>query len=250
MAWETSCSFRASTARQSLHITKRSNSTPDRRSRTCGWASARSTRAIWTRPWPHTGAGRSCAPTVVSGLPEMIRSVEQQIALAARLGGVLRGEDKPSGAGETLAFAGLCFGRSLHVAAARFFADAFAADPNLVVDRVGHRRYDAACSAALAGCGKGKDNPQPDEAARTRLPPAGPRLAQGRAGSLEPTRHRPWPGVRKTSSSTWGNTARMATWRACATPKRWPSCPKKSRRRGGVLTDVDSALKAVPEKPK
>jgi hypothetical protein len=30
-------------------------------------------------------------------------------------------------------------------------------------------RYDAACAAALAGCGKSQDNPAPDEAARAKL---------------------------------------------------------------------------------
>ena len=31
-----------------------------------------------------------------------------------------------------------------------------------------HRRYDAACAAALAGCGRGKDEPPLDEASRAR----------------------------------------------------------------------------------
>jgi serine/threonine-protein kinase len=44
-----------------------------------------------------------------------------------------------------------------YAAAARFFAGAFAAEPRAAGDlRAGHR-YDAACAAALAGCGQGKD---------------------------------------------------------------------------------------------
>src|SRR5262249_48111777 len=33
---------------------------------------------------------------------------------------------------------------------------------------VGHR-YNAACAAAMAGCGQGKDEPPPDEATRAKL---------------------------------------------------------------------------------
>jgi tetratricopeptide (TPR) repeat protein len=102
-------------------------------------------------------------------LPDMIRVVERQVALAARLGGVLRGEDKPSGAAETLAFAQLCSGRKLYAAAVRFFADAFAVDSKLALDRNAQNRYSAVCAAALASCGKSKDNPPPDEAARPKL---------------------------------------------------------------------------------
>ena len=102
-------------------------------------------------------------------LPEVIRVVERQIALAARLGGVLRGEDKPSDAAETLAFAQLCTGRKLYAAAVRFFADAFAVDSKLALDRNAQNRYVAACAAALASCGKSKENPPPDEAAQPKL---------------------------------------------------------------------------------
>jgi hypothetical protein len=42
-------------------------------------------------------------------------------------------------------------------AAARLYADAFAADPKLMEDIATGRRYNAACSAALASSGQGKD---------------------------------------------------------------------------------------------
>jgi len=38
------------------------------------------------------------------------------------------------------------------------YADAFAADPKLAEDLHTESRYRAACSAALAGCGLGKDS--------------------------------------------------------------------------------------------
>ncbi len=36
-------------------------------------------------------------------------------------------------------------------------------------DRQGGHRYNTACAASLAGCGEGKDEPKPDEAARAAL---------------------------------------------------------------------------------
>ena len=44
---------------------------------------------------------------------------------------------------------------------------AFQADPKLADETQAHHRYNAACAAALAGCGQGKDEPPLDEAAKT-----------------------------------------------------------------------------------
>jgi hypothetical protein len=65
-------------------------------------------------------------------------------------------------------FARIASTRGLHAAATRLYAAAFAADARLADGKANHR-YNAACSAALAGCGKSKDDPPPDEAARARL---------------------------------------------------------------------------------
>ncbi len=42
-------------------------------------------------------------------------------------------------------------------------------DPKLGDDRQAQHRYNAACAASLAGCGQGKDDPKPDEAAKAKL---------------------------------------------------------------------------------
>jgi hypothetical protein len=54
----------------------------------------------------------------------------------------------------------------LFVAAARGYAEAFTADPHLLAGRPGGHRYDAACVAALAGCGQGRDAADLDEKSR------------------------------------------------------------------------------------
>jgi serine/threonine-protein kinase len=74
--------------------------------------------------------------------------------------------DRPPGTDPLLA-AELCRYRRAHAAAARFYAVAFAAAPTLAGPD-GHRD-DAAGSAALAGCGEGRDGLLLDEVERARL---------------------------------------------------------------------------------
>jgi len=97
------------------------------------------------------------------------RATERLAALDARLPAVLRGEQRP-GAAERIEFAELCSAKGLHAASARFYEEAFSADPNPGGNRLEARhRYNAACVAVLAGSGQGQDDPRPDDAARAAL---------------------------------------------------------------------------------
>jgi serine/threonine-protein kinase len=100
---------------------------------------------------------------------QWVRESERMGALDARLPGVLKGDDRPADTAERLAFGQLCSERKLPVASARFYAEALRADPKLADDRRAQHAYNAACAAALAGCGRGKDDPPPDDAARAQL---------------------------------------------------------------------------------
>jgi hypothetical protein len=100
---------------------------------------------------------------------DWVRECERLLALDARLPAVLKGDDHPGDAAERLAFAQLCYDRKLLAAAARLYAEALKADPKLADDRQTQHAYNAACVAALAGCGEGKDDPPPDDAARAKL---------------------------------------------------------------------------------
>jgi eukaryotic-like serine/threonine-protein kinase len=104
-------------------------------------------------------------PTVA----RLLQRCERMLALEARLPAVLQGKGRPAGAAERLDFAALCQATQRHTAAARFYADAFAADPQLADDLRAGRRYNAACSAALAAEGRGTDAPKPDDKERARL---------------------------------------------------------------------------------
>ena len=57
--------------------------------------------------------------------------VEREALLEARLPALFGGSDHPSSATEAIAFARLCWCKSLYVAAARLYSDAFALDPKL-----------------------------------------------------------------------------------------------------------------------
>jgi serine/threonine-protein kinase len=88
--------------------------------------------------------------------------------LDARLPALLRGADRPADAAESVSFARLSFVRQLFAASARLWLEAIAGRPSLADDlRAGHRHH-AARAAALAGSGRGKDDPAPDGAERAR----------------------------------------------------------------------------------
>jgi tetratricopeptide (TPR) repeat protein len=99
---------------------------------------------------------------------EWVRQAKRLAALEARLPEVLKGELQPKGT-VRLEFVGICQAKQLHHAAARLSSDALAANPQLADDLQKGYRYNAACSAALAAVGQGKDAIKPDDKERTRL---------------------------------------------------------------------------------
>ncbi len=101
---------------------------------------------------------------------EAIQSLDPKIAaLDARLAAVLKAEDHPKNNAERLELAARAYAKLLHASSARLFAEAFAADSKLADDCRAGTRYDAACSAALAGIGQSDDVPPPDDTARSRM---------------------------------------------------------------------------------
>jgi tetratricopeptide (TPR) repeat protein len=95
---------------------------------------------------------------------------EQLARLDKRLTAVLAGQDQPKDAAERIAFARHCQRfRKLNAAAVHFFAEGFAKLPALAEDLQVAHRYNAACAAALAGCGKGADAKDLDAKERTQL---------------------------------------------------------------------------------
>ena len=102
-------------------------------------------------------------------LAELRDSDPAMVALDARLSAILRGDQQPKDNRERLQLAQRAYDKALHAAAAKLWADALDADPKLAEDRQAQNRYNAACAAALAGCGQGKDVPALDDAAKAKL---------------------------------------------------------------------------------
>ncbi len=107
-------------------------------------------------------------PELAQRLGPLLAMTERQATLAARLPAIITGKIKPAGAVETLELAQICYNKGLHGGSARFWTEAFRAEPKLADDMEAHSRYNAACAAALAGCGQGKDEPPLDNASRSR----------------------------------------------------------------------------------
>jgi tetratricopeptide (TPR) repeat protein len=101
---------------------------------------------------------------------EWVREAEELVALDTKLPKILKGEVQPSSSAERIRLAKLCQKyKKLYFGAARFYIDAFAADPKLAHDLRTQSRYNAACAAALAGCGQGEDATELDEKERAWL---------------------------------------------------------------------------------
>ena len=99
---------------------------------------------------------------------QWVRECERLVDLDGRLPGLLAGKTTPASADERIAVAELCSLKSLKRAAVRFYEEAFAAEPKLA-EQLDSHRYDAACAAALAACGTGKDADKLEDQERDRL---------------------------------------------------------------------------------
>jgi serine/threonine-protein kinase len=98
-----------------------------------------------------------------------VRRAELFVALEGKLPKLLKGEAQPADAAEQLVLAYWVQCKGLNAAATRFCAQAFAARPELADDLGTWERYGAACAAARAGCGWGRDAGSLDEQERVRL---------------------------------------------------------------------------------
>jgi serine/threonine protein kinase/Flp pilus assembly protein TadD len=100
---------------------------------------------------------------------QWVRDAERLADLESRLPVLLNRQEQPKDTGERLALAQVYRLRKQVVAAARTYGDAFAAERALADDLSSGIRYNAACAAALAGCGNGVDAGGLGAPQRTRL---------------------------------------------------------------------------------
>jgi serine/threonine-protein kinase len=102
---------------------------------------------------------------------QQLQKCERFQTLDKKLSTILLGKGKPADTTERLDLARICLlpYKRYYATAARLYAEAIDAKPELVKDPRNHLRYDAACASALAGCGQGKDADRLGEKERARL---------------------------------------------------------------------------------
>jgi serine/threonine-protein kinase len=101
---------------------------------------------------------------------QWLEETRRLVVLEEKLLAVLKGDAQPADAAERLALARMCREpKQLYAASARFYTEAFAAQPQLAEDLNTQDRYNAACAAALAAAGQGKEAVPPDDRERARL---------------------------------------------------------------------------------
>jgi Flp pilus assembly protein TadD len=99
---------------------------------------------------------------------QLVRECERLLELEPKLPAIRDGKEKPASAAEQIEFARLCRVKQFHAAAARLYAEAFAAPGEDREKLKSANRYFAARSAAQAGCGRGEDAASLDWKERTR----------------------------------------------------------------------------------
>jgi tetratricopeptide (TPR) repeat protein len=102
------------------------------------------------------------------GLDEQAATDPQRLVLDSDIIAVMDGKAAKDN-DHRLALAQHAYDTKRYALAARLFSEAMEADPKLGDDRQTQHRYNGACSAALAGCSQGKDDPAPVEAAKVKL---------------------------------------------------------------------------------
>jgi tetratricopeptide (TPR) repeat protein len=99
---------------------------------------------------------------------EWVRECERLVELDEKLPDFIDGKKTPASPSEGIELARICSLKHLNIAAYRFYEAAFAAEPELADNPRTVHRYNAACAAALAGCGLGKDADKLDAEERDR----------------------------------------------------------------------------------
>src|SRR5262249_29323640 len=117
------------------------------------WAKGRFVEALAVyREWQNV-AGQN--PKSKEEATRAVTHAERLVELDRTLPRFRKGDQKPPDANQALLLRYVCSCKEMHAASVRFARDAFAADPKLAENLETRERYNAACSAALAGCGTG-----------------------------------------------------------------------------------------------
>ena len=165
-------------------------------------------------------------------------------AFDARLRAIAKGEQRPNDVGERLQFAQRAYELTRHAVAARLWQEALEADPRLGDDRQAQHRYNAACAAALAGCGRGKDDPPPSDAQKVKLRRQALDWLTAELGTwakLLPMANSEQRGESKATLEHWQRDTDLAGIREDAELAKLPETERAAFRQ--LWADVDALLK-------
>jgi eukaryotic-like serine/threonine-protein kinase len=123
-------------------------------------------------------AATTSKPAFRDRLEHEAEEAEAFVALDPRLQGVLAGTDHPATVAEEATFAALAYRRGYNLGSTRLYEHAIAAG-------VQSLRFNAACSAALAGAGKGRDAGALSDAERSHLRALAVEWLRAELGSTE-----------------------------------------------------------------
>jgi tetratricopeptide (TPR) repeat protein len=197
------------------------------------------------------GLGDTKGATEAEGeLAKLRESDPAMKALDARLAPIIKGDQQPSDEAERLRLAQRAYDKALHATAARFWAQAIAANPRLGDDRRSQHRYNAACAAALAGTSQGKDDPRPDEAARAKLRSQALDWLQSELAAWTKVLEAGPPAVRPTIVQTlqhWKQDSDLAGVREADALAKLPEGERKQWQ--ALWADVDAKLGRAAGKP-
>src|SRR5262249_45045120 len=100
-----------------------------------------------------------------------LRHAESLLELDRKLPAILSGKEQPADAAERISLAELCQmpWKKRYLTALRFYEEVFTAEPKLTGEQPSTPRYNAACAAALVGCGQGEDADKLNANERARL---------------------------------------------------------------------------------
>jgi serine/threonine protein kinase/tetratricopeptide (TPR) repeat protein len=136
--------------------------------------------------------------------------------------------------------------KELHALAVRFWRAAFANDPRLSDNRQAQHHYKAACAAALAGSGQGKDNPKPDKANCAYLRRQALKWLEAELSAWKRVSRIVAPGNKDLVASTlahWKQDANLAGIRDERELAKWPEDERAAFKR--FWSDVDALLNCV-----
>ena len=108
-------------------------------------------------------------PALLQSIDRELAATERRQGLVERLPEVIQGKERPKDAEEGVVFAAMCSERKLYFSSANLLEQALRDDPKLAENTQAVHRFNAACAAALAGTGQGRDDPKPNDDEKTRL---------------------------------------------------------------------------------